>query len=120
LAVVDSVAVRAFGGGDAIGPSPAHRRNAATVRKPVLDENGVPLVTRTAPANASEHGQNQLAVTDLPYGLGNRCGPRCHTDVGFADRGYDGEAIRDALHAQGIESVIARRREDHGSSLGRR
>lgn len=40
--------------------------------------------------------------------------PRCVQ----ADRGYDSEAIRQALKAQGIHTQIAKRRTPHGSGLG--
>lgn len=119
LAIVDSVMVRAFGGGEATGPSPVDRRKLGTKHTLVVDGNGVPLVIHTAPANASDHGQILPAVADFPRVPGKRGRPRSHPDVLFADRGYDSEATRTALRAQGIEPVIARRGEDHGSSLGR-
>ena len=37
----------------------------------------------------------------------------------FADRQYNSEATRDALHAQNMISVISRRGENHGGSLER-
>ena len=74
----------------------------------------------TAPANASDRAQTLLAVADVPRVPGKCCRPRSHPDVLVVDRGYDGEATRSTLRAQGIEPVIARRGEDHGSSLGRR
>ena len=37
----------------------------------------------------------------------------------FADRGYDSEPHRQALRERGIEPVIARRRTEHGSGLGK-
>jgi hypothetical protein len=72
----------------------------------------------TAPANASDRAQTLLAVADVPRVPGKCCRPRSLPDVLFADRGFDGETTRDALLAQGIEPVIARRGEDQGSSLG--
>lgn len=55
LAVIDSVLVRVFGGGDATGPSPVARRQLWSKRMRWVDANGVPLVIRTAPANASDY-----------------------------------------------------------------
>ena len=55
LAVIDSVLVRAFGGGDATGPSPVDRRKRGSKHTLIVDANGVPLVIQTAPANASDY-----------------------------------------------------------------
>ena len=111
--------VREFGGGDATGPSPVDHGKLGTKHTLVVDGNGVPLVNHTAPANASDHGQILPAVANFPRVPGKRGRPRIHPDVLFADRAYDSEATRDALRAQGIESVLDRRGEDHGISLGR-
>jgi transposase len=37
----------------------------------------------------------------------------------YADRGYDSEAHRQKLRERGIKPVIARRRTEHGSGLGK-
>ena len=37
----------------------------------------------------------------------------------YADRGYDSEAHRQKLRERGIKPVIARRRTEHGSDLGK-
>ncbi len=39
--------------------------------------------------------------------------------VVYADRGYDSERHRQALRNRGIEPVIAKRRTEHGSGLGK-
>jgi transposase len=85
----------------------------------VVDGNGVPLGIHTAPANASDPGQILPAVADFPRVRGKRGRPRSHPADLLTNRGYDSEATCDALRAQGVEPVIARRGEDHGSSLGR-
>jgi len=72
----------------------------------------------TALANSGDRAQTLPAVADVPRVPGKCCRPRSHPDVLVVDRGYDGEATRSTLRAQGIEPVIARRGEDHGSSLG--
>src|SRR5258708_871900 len=48
--IVDSVIVRAFGGGEETGPSPVDRRKLGTKHTILVDRNGVPLAVRTAPA----------------------------------------------------------------------
>src|ERR671916_3075750 len=40
--VIDSVSVRAFGGGEATGPSPVDRRKKGTKHTVMVDERGVP------------------------------------------------------------------------------
>lgn len=119
LAVVDSVLVRAFGGGDATGPSPVDRRKLGSKHTLLVDANGVPLVIHTAPANASDYKLILPVVEDFPEIGGKPGRPRKHPDMIYADRGYDSEAIRQALRSRGIKPVIARRGTDHGSSLGR-
>jgi transposase len=119
LAVIDSVLVRSFGGGDATGPSPVDRRKLGSKHTLLVDANGVPLVVRTAPANASDYKLILPVVADFPEIGGKPGRPRKHPDAIYADRGYDSEAIRQSLRSQGIKPVIARRGIDHGSSLGR-
>jgi transposase len=119
LAIVDSVIVHAFGGGDASGPSPVDHRTLCAKHTLVVDENGVTLVIHTAPANASHHGQILPAVAEFPRVPGKRGRPSSHTDVLFTDRGYDSEATRDAMRSQSIKPVISHRGVDHGNSLGR-
>jgi transposase len=119
LAVIDSVLVRAFGGGDATGPSPVDRRKLGSKHTLLVDANGVPLVIHTAPANASDYKLILPVIEDFPEIGGKPGRPRKHPDVIYADRGYDSEAIRQSLRSQGIRPVIARRGIDHGSSLGK-
>jgi transposase len=119
LAVIDSVLVRAFGGGDATGPSPVDRRKLGSKHTLLVDANCVPRVIRTAPANASDYKLILPIVAGFPEIGGTPGRPRKHPDAIYADRGYDSEAIRQSLRSQGIKPVIARRGTDHGSSLGR-
>src|SRR3954469_15435480 len=57
LVIVDSVYVRAFGGGQATGPSPVDRRKPGTKHTLMVSRRGAPLPIRTAGANASDHTQ---------------------------------------------------------------
>lgn len=119
LAVVDSVLVRAFGGGDDTGPSPVDRRKRGSKHTLLVDANGVPLVIRTAPANASDHTQILPTVAGFPEIGGAPGRPRTKPDVLYADRGYDSQATRAALREQRITPFIGRRGADHGSGLGK-
>jgi transposase len=66
LAVIDSVLVRAFGGGDATGPSPVDRRKLRSKHTLLVDANSVPLVIHTASANASDYKLILPVVEDFP------------------------------------------------------
>jgi transposase len=119
LVVVDSVYVRAFGGGEQTGPSPVDRRKPGTKHTLLVSRSGVPLAIRTAGANASDHTQIIPLVLDFPRVGGKRGHPKELPDDLYADRGYDSEATRWILRWLGIEPHIARRKTSHGSGLGR-
>lgn len=118
-AIVDSTQVRAFGGGDATGPSPVDRRKKGTKFTLLVDRDGVPLVLHAAPANSSDHREILPAVLDFPEVGGKPGRPRTHPKRLYGDAGFDCEATRTLLHWLGIEPHIRRCREEHGSHLGR-
>ena len=118
LVVVDSVFVRAFGGGDDTGPSPVDRRKLGTKHTLMVDRNGVPLAIRTTGANASDHTQIVPLVLDYPSVGGTPGRPKTHPDEVVADRGYDSDSTRRLLRWMGIEPTIAKRNTPHGSGLG--
>jgi hypothetical protein len=65
-AIIDGVTPRAFGGGEATGPSPVDRSRKGTKHTPLVDRHGVPLAIRTAGANASDHRQIIPLILDFP------------------------------------------------------
>ena len=117
--IVDSTQVRAFGGGDATGPSPVDRRKKGTKFTLLVDRDGVPLVIRTAPANASDHCEILPAVVNFPEIGGKPGRPRTHPKELYGDAGYDSESTRSVLRWLGIEPHIRHRNDEHGSHLGR-
>jgi transposase len=117
--IIDGVTVRAFGGGEATGPSPVDRRKEGTKHTLMVDRSGVPLAIRTAGANASDHEQILPVILDFPRAGGTPGRPKELPDEAYADRGYDSEATRALLRWLGIEPHIARRRTPHGSGLGK-
>jgi transposase len=119
LVIIDSVIVRAFGGGEQTGPSPVDRRKPGTKHTLMVDRSGVPLAIRTAGANASDHTQIIPLVLEFPQVGGKPGRPKEFPDVLYADRGYDSEATRWLLRWIGIEPRIAKRGTSHGSGLGR-
>ena len=118
-AIIDSTQVRAFGGGEATGPSPVDRRKKGTKYTLLVDRDGVPLVIRAAAANRSDQLEILPTVAAFPAVPGKPGRPRTHPDKLYADAGYDCEATRNLLRWLGIEPHIRKRNGDHGSHLGR-
>jgi transposase len=119
LVAIDSVIVRAFGGGDDTGPNPTDRRRPGTKHTLMVDRRGVPLVIRTAPANASDQTQILPTIAEFPEVPGQPGRPPTKPKTVVADRGYDSEATRIILRWLGIEPRIAKRNTEHGSGLGK-
>lgn len=117
--IIDTTQVRAFGGGDATGPSPVDRRKKGTKYTLLVDRDGVPLVIRAVPANRSDHLEILPAVTSFPVVGGKPGRPRTHPKKLYADAGFDCEATRSILRWLGIEPHIRHRNSPHGSHLGR-
>ena len=118
LAVIDGVSVRAFGGGEATGPSPVDRGKPGTKHTLLVSRTGVPLAVRTAGANPSDHTQLFPLLLAFPKVGGLPGRPKQRPDVVYADRGYDSDSARRLLTWLGIEPRIADRAEPHGSGLG--
>ena len=119
IAIIDSTQVRAFGGGDASGPSPVDRGKRGTKFTLLVDGHGVPLVVHAAPANSSDHCEILPTVVDFPKIGGKPGRPPTHPKKLYADAGYDSEATRSILRWLGIEPHIRHKSGEHGSHLGR-
>lgn len=117
--IIDGVTVRAFGGGEATGPSPVDRSRPGTKHTVMANKAGVPLVIHGAGANASDYTQSLPVMLDFPKVGGVPGRPKELPEEAYADRGYDGEPLRTLLRRLGIEPHIARRRTEHGSGLGK-
>ena len=118
-AIIDSTQVRAFGGGDATGPSPVDRGKKGTKFTLLVDREGVPLVIRAVAANRSDQLEILPTITSFPAVPGKVGRPPTHPDKLYADAGYDCEPARILLRWLGIEPHIRKRNEKHGSHLGR-
>ena len=119
VAIIDGVIVRAFGGGDATGPSPVDRRKKGSKHTLMVDRHGVPLSIRTAGANASDQKQIIPLIMDFPRIGGKPGRPKELPDAAYADRGYDNNSTRALLNWLGVEPKIAKRDTPHGSGLGK-
>lgn len=58
-------------------------------------------------------------IEAIPPVRGRRGRPRQRPDILYADRAYDHDKYRKAVHAKGIRTHIARRGQPHGSGLGK-
>jgi len=119
IVIIDGVIVRAFGGGEATGPSPVDRRKLGTKHTLMIDRNGVPLAIRTAGANRSDHREIVPTLADFPLIGGKPGPPKQMPDELYADRGYDSDYTRELLRWLGVEPKIAKRKKPHGSGLGK-
>ena len=117
--VVDSVTLRAFGGGDQTGPSPVDRGRKGSKHTVLVDANGVPLEIRLAPANASDQTEIIPVVREYLHDTEAADSPVEQPKHLYADRGYDSNPTRAWLQLLGIEPHIAKRRVEHGSELGK-
>ena len=120
LVIIDSVTVRAFGGGEETGPSPVDRRKKGSKHTLMVDRHGVPMAVATVGANVSDQTQLiPIVVMDFPQVGGKPGHPKELPDAAYADRGYDNDSTRAILRWLGIEPSIAKRRTAHGSGLGK-
>ena len=117
-ACVDSASLRAVGAGGKPGPNPTDRRKPGRKHHGITDANGVPLAALVPGAHRPDVTQWLPWVDAVPAVRGKRGRPRRRPERLYADRAYDSEACRKALHARHITPVIARRGAEHGSGLG--
>jgi transposase len=70
---------------------------------------------------AHRHDVTQLLplIDAIPPIRGSRGRALRKPQVVYADRGYDSEAHRQKLRVRGIKPVLAKRRTEHGSGLGK-
>ncbi|PNL05582.1 IS5-like element ISBugl2 family transposase [Burkholderia glumae] len=118
-AAVDSSSVRAVGAGGKTGPNPTDRARPGSKHHVLVDANGVPLVAILTGANTNDVTQLLPLVDAIPPIRGVRGRPLQNPGVVYADRGYDSTRHRRALRERGIKPVIAKRRTEHGSGLGK-
>jgi transposase len=123
--IIDGVTVRAFGGGEATGPSPVDRGRPGTKHTVMVNKSGVPLVIRTAGANASDHTQLLPMILDFPKVVGTPGRPKGVARRGLCRPGLRQRALEDAAPLVGDRAAhrqaedAARQRAGQGPVGGR-
>ncbi len=101
------------------GPSPVDRARTGSKHHLLTDSSGIPLAIRLTGGHRNDVTQ-LLPLIDGVAPVRGRVGrPRQRAERLLADRGYDHDKYRRLLWARGIKPVVARRRTEHGSGLGR-
>jgi transposase len=100
-------------------PNPTDRARPGSRHHVLVDANGVPVSAILTGANRNDVTQLLPLVDAIPPIRGTRGRPLRKPKVIYADRGYDSDAHRRRLRERGIRPVIARRRTEHGSGLGK-
>ncbi|HMC47135.1 MAG TPA: IS5 family transposase [Caballeronia sp.] len=118
-AAVDSSSVRAVGAGEKTGPNPTDRSRPGSKHHILVDANGVPISAILTGANRNDVTQLLPLVDAIAPIRGARGRPLQKPKVIYADHGYDSEPHRRKLRKRGIKPVIAKRRTEHGSGLGK-
>lgn len=109
--VIDSCSVRAKHGGDLVGPNPTDRAKSGTKYHVVTLTDGTPLGAVASAANVND---------TMMFAHLLKLAQAVCASIGkvFADAGYDSAFNRDHCRKQGVEPVIRRRGDEHGSGLG--
>lgn len=118
-AATDSGTVRAVGGGEETGPNPTDRGKLGSKHHVITDAQGVPLQVQVSAANTPDINRLIPLVVNIPPVRGRPGRPRSRPESDYADRAYDSEPAREVLRWLGIEPFLAKRREAHGSGLGK-
>jgi transposase len=117
--LVDGMHVRAVGGGSQTGPSPVDRRKLGSKMHQITDAQGVPLATRMTPANVNEIDELIPLVDAVPDIAGQVGHPRRRPEKLQGDRAYQSATKEQELRERHIDPVIAHRRTENGSGLGK-
>lgn len=117
-AAVDSPSIHAAGAGQKLGQTLPIARSGSK-HHIITDVNGTPLAAIVTRANVNDVTRLLPLIDSIPPIRGLRGRPLRRPRVVYADRGYGSERHRKALRNRGIEPVIAKRRIEHGSGLGK-
>ncbi|MDF3834975.1 IS5 family transposase [Cupriavidus basilensis] len=106
-------------GGRKTGPNPTDRARPGFKHHILVDANGVPVSAILTGANRNDVTQ-LLPLVDAITPIRGTCGrPLQKPKIIYADRGCDSDWHRQQLRERGSKPVIAGRRTEHGSGLGK-
>jgi transposase len=94
------------GGGEGIAYG---RKGKGILIHSLTDAAGMPLSTRTTPANGDERAQVIPLLDALHIRTGTRGRPRKRLKILAADKGYDAKDLRHRLRTRGIRPQIPKR-----------
>ncbi len=94
------------GGGEGVAYG---RKGKGILIHSLTDGAGMPLSTRTTPANGDERAQVMSLLDTLHIRTGNRGRPRKRLKVLAMDKGYDAKDLRHRLRRRGIRPQIPKR-----------
>jgi IS5 family transposase len=94
------------GGGEGVAYG---RKGKGILIHTLTDATGMPLATRTTPANGDERAQVLPLLDSLHVHTGKQGRPRKRLKVLAADKGYDAKDLRQRLRARGIRPQIPKR-----------
>jgi IS5 family transposase len=94
------------GGGEGIASG---RKGKGILIHRLTEATGMPLATRTTPANGDERAQVIPLLDALHVRTGRRGRPRKRLKVLVADKGYDAKDLRRRLRTRGIHPQISTR-----------
>jgi len=104
------------GGGEGIAYG---RKGKGILLHSLTDAAGMPLVTRTMPANGDERAPVIPLLDSLHVRTGKRGRPRKRLKGLAADRGYAAKDLRHRLRQRGIRPQIPKRIRSHRKLRGR-
>ena len=106
-------------GGSKTGPSPVNRRKSGSKHQLITDAGGIPLAFLLTAANRNDCSELVALVDATPPIRGKRGRPKRRPACVVGDRGYQWRAASDQLRRMRIRPLIAERRTEHGSGLGK-
>jgi len=102
--------MRPFPPGKGGGEGVTHgRKGKGLLIHRLTDAAGMPLATRTTPANGDERAPVLLLLDGCRRRTGKRGRPRKRLKVIATDKGYDAQALRHGLRKRGIRPQIPQR-----------
>jgi IS5 family transposase len=104
------------GGGEGVAYG---RKGKGILIHSLTDAAGMPLSTRTTPANGDERAQVIPLLDALRVRTGKRGRPRKRLKVLAADKGYDAKDLRRRLRKRGIRPQIPKRIWNNSKRRGR-